>query len=247
MLTGDRLPWGYVVPKSADDLVGMGRCFAATTFLSAGNITHTPAYGHLIALGILGEVQQRNASAQQIEQCRGLSPAHRPHRPLPDVLRRRRDHRLSHAPRSGRTRRAAHRARDRLGRGAARQDRHAHQPRLRRGRVYRRALRRRLRQAPRDLRRAGECAWRHGHLPQDRDARRQSVRLAAQQPLRRAGRADVARRRACAVGTRVPGGSVAGADRALAVLASAVLLAVEGGVHAGPGAGLHACDGPDVA
>ena len=47
-----------MLPKSADDLVGMGRCFAATTFLSAGNITHTPAYGHLIALGILGAVQQ---------------------------------------------------------------------------------------------------------------------------------------------------------------------------------------------
>jgi 4-hydroxyphenylacetate 3-monooxygenase len=66
LLNDDRLPWGYVLPKAADDLVAMGRCFAATTFLSAGNITHTPAYGHLIALGILGEVQQHNASAQQI-------------------------------------------------------------------------------------------------------------------------------------------------------------------------------------
>ena len=47
----------------------MGRSFAATTFLSAGNITHTPAYGHLIALGILGEVQQRNASPQQIDNA----------------------------------------------------------------------------------------------------------------------------------------------------------------------------------
>jgi 4-hydroxyphenylacetate 3-monooxygenase len=66
VLTGKGLPWGYVLPKRTDDLVGMGRCFAATTFLSGGNITHTPAYGHLIALGLLGEVQQRNASAQQI-------------------------------------------------------------------------------------------------------------------------------------------------------------------------------------
>jgi len=66
LLNDDRLPWGYVLPKTADDLVAMGRGFAATTFLSAGNITHTPAYGHLIALGILGEVQQHNASAQQI-------------------------------------------------------------------------------------------------------------------------------------------------------------------------------------
>ena len=41
---GDRLPWGFVLPKSSDDLVAMGKCFAATTFLSAGNITHTPTY-----------------------------------------------------------------------------------------------------------------------------------------------------------------------------------------------------------
>ena len=44
----------------------MGRCFSATTFLSAGNITHTPAYGHLIALGLLATVQERNVSARQI-------------------------------------------------------------------------------------------------------------------------------------------------------------------------------------
>ena len=37
-----RIPWAYVVPKSADDLAAMGRFFSATTFLSAGNITHTP-------------------------------------------------------------------------------------------------------------------------------------------------------------------------------------------------------------
>ena len=49
-------PVGYMVPRSADDLGRMGRCFAATCFLSAGNITHTPAYGHLIALGVLHAV-----------------------------------------------------------------------------------------------------------------------------------------------------------------------------------------------
>ncbi len=65
-MNGKRLPWGYVLPHSADDLVQMGRCFSATTFLSAGNITHTPAYGQLIALGILGAVQDRNPSAQQV-------------------------------------------------------------------------------------------------------------------------------------------------------------------------------------
>jgi 4-hydroxyphenylacetate 3-monooxygenase len=63
---GVRSPVGYVVPRSADDLSRMGRCFSATTFLSAGNITHTPAYGHLIALGVLHAVGLRNASPQQL-------------------------------------------------------------------------------------------------------------------------------------------------------------------------------------
>ena len=36
----------YLVPRTSDDLVRMGKCFSATTFLSAGNVTHTPAYGH---------------------------------------------------------------------------------------------------------------------------------------------------------------------------------------------------------
>ena len=66
---GDRRPWGSIIPRSADDLVAMGRCFSASTFLSAGNITHTPAYGQLIALGILGAVQDHNPSAQRIENA----------------------------------------------------------------------------------------------------------------------------------------------------------------------------------
>jgi aromatic ring hydroxylase len=66
---GKRIPWGYVLPKTSDDLVAMGRSFTATTFLSAGNITHTPAYGCLIALGVLGEVQEHNPSQQQIDNA----------------------------------------------------------------------------------------------------------------------------------------------------------------------------------
>jgi aromatic ring hydroxylase len=62
----EHTPWAYVAPKSADDLCGMGRFFSATTFLSAGNVTHTPCYGHMIALGILTSVQERNVSPQQI-------------------------------------------------------------------------------------------------------------------------------------------------------------------------------------
>src|SRR5215467_15344023 len=63
---GKRRPWAYVVPHSSEDLRGMGRSFSKTTFLSAGNITHTPAYGNLIALGVVTAVQDCNASPQQI-------------------------------------------------------------------------------------------------------------------------------------------------------------------------------------
>jgi aromatic ring hydroxylase len=59
-------PWAYVVPKSADDLAGMGKFFSATTFLSAGNITHTPCYGHMIALGVQASVEEHNVSPEQI-------------------------------------------------------------------------------------------------------------------------------------------------------------------------------------
>jgi aromatic ring hydroxylase len=63
---GVRTPWAFALPTSVQDLRAMGRCFSATTFLSAGNITHTPAYGNLIALGILDAVHQRKVSPEQV-------------------------------------------------------------------------------------------------------------------------------------------------------------------------------------
>ena len=88
---GARAPWAFALPRSVQDLRAMGRSFSATTFLSAGNITHTPAYGNLIALGILDAVQQRNVSTEQIANatftvpvaapgvtvlCRKIAPRH---------------------------------------------------------------------------------------------------------------------------------------------------------------------------
>jgi aromatic ring hydroxylase len=67
----ERTAWAYVVPRNADDLSGMGRFFSATTFLSAGNITHTPCYGHMIALGVLASVEERNLSAEQVTKASG--------------------------------------------------------------------------------------------------------------------------------------------------------------------------------
>jgi 4-hydroxyphenylacetate 3-monooxygenase len=64
--SGQRAPWGFVLPRTSADLRAMGRCFAATSFLTAGNVTHTPAYGNLIATGILDAVEQRNVSPAQI-------------------------------------------------------------------------------------------------------------------------------------------------------------------------------------
>src|SRR3954469_1788715 len=66
---GKRVPWAYVAPKGVADLIGMGRSFAKTMFLSAGNITHTPAYGNLIALGVLTSVQSRNFSQQHVAEA----------------------------------------------------------------------------------------------------------------------------------------------------------------------------------
>src|SRR6266567_1677966 len=61
----ERVPWGFVLPRTSEDVRGMGRSFAKTTFLSAGNITHDAAYGNLIALGVLTAVQAQNVAPQQ--------------------------------------------------------------------------------------------------------------------------------------------------------------------------------------
>ena len=63
---GERAPWAFAVPRSPADLRAMGRCYSATIFPTAGNMTHTPGYGNLIALGILDAVRQRNVSPGQI-------------------------------------------------------------------------------------------------------------------------------------------------------------------------------------
>ncbi|MBV8191615.1 MAG: hypothetical protein JOY64_14370 [Alphaproteobacteria bacterium] len=68
--TGKRTPIAYLVPRTAQDLARMGRCYSATTFPTAGNVTHTPAYGHLIALGIEHAVSLRNASPEQVANAR---------------------------------------------------------------------------------------------------------------------------------------------------------------------------------
>ena len=63
---GERTAWAYLAPRRAEDLIGMGRAFAKTLFLSAGNVTHTPAYGNLIALGVATAVQAVDTSPERV-------------------------------------------------------------------------------------------------------------------------------------------------------------------------------------
>jgi aromatic ring hydroxylase len=49
----DGTPVSFTLPRSGDDLVRMGRAYSATTFPTGGNVTHTPAYGHIISMGML--------------------------------------------------------------------------------------------------------------------------------------------------------------------------------------------------
>ncbi|HTY78905.1 MAG TPA: 4-hydroxyphenylacetate 3-hydroxylase N-terminal domain-containing protein [Candidatus Bathyarchaeia archaeon] len=66
---GSRSPWAFAVPRTGADLRAMGRSYAATIFPTAGNMTHTPGYGNLIALGIHDVVRQRNVSPKQIDDA----------------------------------------------------------------------------------------------------------------------------------------------------------------------------------
>jgi len=59
--SGNCMPWAFVLPKTSADVIAVGRAIQSTIFLSAGNITHTPLYGHLIALGVLTAAETRNA------------------------------------------------------------------------------------------------------------------------------------------------------------------------------------------
>ena len=157
---------------------------------------------------------RRRPAAQGVAASRSPAPsayreADRAHRPLPHVLRGRGHHRLSAPPGSRRAGGAAGRARDRRRARAARQGGHAHEPRLRRGRVHRQPLGGRSRRSSRHVRGGGERARRDRRLPQGVGAPREPVPGSAEQPVRRARRTDVARRRARAVGPRVPHRGVA--------------------------------------
>jgi aromatic ring hydroxylase len=69
LLTESGTPVWAVLPRSAADLRQLGRGYSATTFVGAGNITHTPAYGHLIALGVETTVRAYGKFPAQAENA----------------------------------------------------------------------------------------------------------------------------------------------------------------------------------
>jgi 4-hydroxyphenylacetate 3-monooxygenase len=69
LLTEHGEPVWSILPRSAADLRQLGHSFSATTFINAGNVTHTPAYGHMIALGIETTVRAYGKFPEQIENA----------------------------------------------------------------------------------------------------------------------------------------------------------------------------------
>src|SRR5580692_9785509 len=69
LVTENETPVWAILPRSAAHLRQLGRSYSATTFINAGNVTHTPAYGHLIALGIETTVRAYGKFPAQIENA----------------------------------------------------------------------------------------------------------------------------------------------------------------------------------
>ena len=65
--SGERRPLAFEVPKTSVHLQRMGKAQRAILSTSGGNITHTPGYGALIALGLLNHLTGLNNSSEEIE------------------------------------------------------------------------------------------------------------------------------------------------------------------------------------
>ena len=66
---GRRRPLAFEIPKTAQDLRRLGKAIISVHFLTGGNMTHTPGYGALIALGLLDTLKMMNISETEIENC----------------------------------------------------------------------------------------------------------------------------------------------------------------------------------
>ena len=64
---GERHPLALTPPKTSHDLRRLGKALSAVHFVTGGNMTHTPGYGALIALGTLNVLKRLNNSSEEIE------------------------------------------------------------------------------------------------------------------------------------------------------------------------------------
>ena len=89
--------WAYTLPRveRRPRSAWAGPIRARRLFLTAGNITHTPAYGHLIAMGVLVAAHEHDATRSRSPTPRPIARLIADDRPLPDLLRRRGAARLS--------------------------------------------------------------------------------------------------------------------------------------------------------
>ena len=60
---GQRHPLALTQPKTSADLRRLGKAISAVHFVTGGNMTHTPGYGELIALGMLNSLVRLNNSS----------------------------------------------------------------------------------------------------------------------------------------------------------------------------------------
>ena len=66
---GRRHPVALTAPKSPEDLRRFGKQIDAVHFLTGGNMTHTPCYGELIALGLHNVMKRLDNSAEDMEKA----------------------------------------------------------------------------------------------------------------------------------------------------------------------------------
>ena len=64
--SGRRRPLALTPPKTSEDLRRLGKQISAVHFITGGNMTHTPGYGALIALGLLNTLTRLNHSSEDI-------------------------------------------------------------------------------------------------------------------------------------------------------------------------------------
>lgn len=64
---GARRPLAFEEPKTSAQLQSLGKSLRAILAASGGNITHTPGYGALIALGLVNHLKGLNKSARDIK------------------------------------------------------------------------------------------------------------------------------------------------------------------------------------